>query len=173
MSVEIGVVVVALLLFVLLERMGNVYDIDERGPGSPMTSKQFVKFWRDFLQDYGEIPTICIENVMDTEPQRLADAVAEVGDERLRLCLDVGHANLTPAPMDEWLDAFLPQLAHVHLHNNVGKTDEHRALFDGTLDMPSIFKVLLIFAPFRHSVSEIHRLGRGWGCRRVRRVSGI
>ena len=100
--------------------------------------KQFVVFWRDFLKNYEKIPTICIENVMDTDPQMLPQAVAEVDDPRLRLCLDVGHANLTDAPIEKWIDAFLPQLSHVHIHNNFGKTDEHRALFDGKLDMPAI-----------------------------------
>jgi sugar phosphate isomerase/epimerase len=52
------------------------------------------------------------------------------------LCFDMGHANLCPATRNDYvgfIDALGPEVnvAHVHIHENWGDTDQHLVLFTG------------------------------------------
>ena len=65
-------------------------------------------------------------------------------DPRLGLCLDVGHANtvVSKTPPADWLAPMLPDLRHVHLHDNHGALDEHLPLGAGTIDFAPILAAL-------------------------------
>ena len=97
--------------------------------------EQSVLFWKAFLEEDPGVE-IVLENVLEDEPGLLLDIVKGVDDTRLRLCLDIGHANAyTPiSPMD-WLKACAPYLSHFHLHNNDGTQDSHSALNCGSIPM--------------------------------------
>ena len=103
-----------------------------------------VQFWRTFLVQFPVQMVLCLENVMEPSPQMLVDIVRQVDDPRLRLCLDVGHANaeLSHTPVEEWVDQCRPWLSHLHLHNNEGGWDLHDALDRGTVDMEKILRSL-------------------------------
>ena len=97
--------------------------------------EQSVLFWKEFLQEGTDVP-IVLENVLETDPALLLDIVREVDDERLRLCLDVGHVNAySPASPLEWLEAWAPFISHFHLHNNDGSWDTHSPLREGSIPM--------------------------------------
>jgi len=93
-------------------------------------------FWKKFLREHPGDYVICLENVMETEPDILRRLVETVNDERLRLCLDVGHAyrcsGLDPV---YWLRDWAPWLSHFHIHNNEGVYDTHDALDNGHIAM--------------------------------------
>lgn len=55
------------------------------------------------------------------------------------LVLDVGHAQ-TCGTLDDFLK--LPQIAHVHLHDNSGNGDEHMPLGRGVIDFAPILKAI-------------------------------
>lgn len=107
---------------------------------------QSVKFWKKFLSDYSYELEFCLENVMEYEPEMLTEIIEGVQDKRLRLCLDIGHANLTSTPISHWIDAELPYLSHFHIHNNKGiqgrvqgsSGDLHSALGVGIIDYDNI-----------------------------------
>lgn len=103
-----------------------------------------VLFWQDFLSEVPEGVTVCLENVMEPSPQIPVDIVRGVDDPRLRLCLDVGHANaeLSHTPVEEWVAACRPYLQHLHLHNNAGGWDLHDPLAKGTVPMRDILREL-------------------------------
>lgn len=66
--------------------------------------------------------------------QAIEEAMTRVDDPRLRLCLDVGHANSNASnvPVSEWIDCCAPYLSHVHLHNNEGDPEgDGRGALDG------------------------------------------
>lgn len=111
--------------------------------------EQSVDFWRKFLKEQSENLLIALENVMEPEPEMLVRIVREVDDPRLRLCLDVGHANtfVSSRPLEEWVDKSAPWLAHVHLHNNAGQMDLHDPLGRGGIPMEAILDRLLEKAP--------------------------
>lgn len=92
-----------------------------------------VKFWKAFLGEDPGIP-IVLENVLETEPGWLAEIAEQVSSDRLRLCLDIGHANAySPVSVEDWLTRCAPYLSHFHIHNNAGDMDTHSALFQGSI----------------------------------------
>ena len=100
--------------------------------------KQSVLFWQDFLRSDPGVE-IVLENVLEDDPRWLLDIVAAVDDPRLRLCLDIGHVNAySSVPLTDWLELWAPYLSHLHIHNNDGSRDEHRALNEGTIPIKGL-----------------------------------
>ena len=91
----------------------------------------------------GEALTICVENVFEPEPDTLIEIIDRVGDPRLKICLDVGHANAvkTTGTVEEWIEKMGERIGHFHLHNNDGGSDSHGELTDGALDMERILRL--------------------------------
>ena len=111
--------------------------------------EQSVLFWRDFLQEVPPDFVLALENVMEPSPDTLVSIAAGVDDPRLGLCLDVGHANtcVSTTPPAEWIAPMAPYLRHVHLHNNLGDTDLHAPLGEGTVPMGDVIDAVLRAAP--------------------------
>ena len=106
--------------------------------------EQSVLFWREFLQALPPDFEIALENVMEPDPELLVDIVKAVGDARLGLCLDVGHANtvVSQTPPLDWLTPMQPWLRHVHLHDNHGESDEHLPPGAGSMPIPALLERL-------------------------------
>jgi sugar phosphate isomerase/epimerase len=91
--------------------------------------------------DFGVV--VAIENMWEYEPAIIGDVIRGVGHPALRACLDVGHAHLFgQAPFHDWLTELGPVVTHMHLNNNDGVLDVHRALPDGVLDYAAILPQL-------------------------------
>jgi phosphoglucan, water dikinase len=64
------------------------------------------------------------------------DKIGMAGTEHLGMCLDLGHANLCQATLNDYLkfvdliDPSIP-IIHVHLHENYGDHDSHLTIFTG------------------------------------------
>ena len=100
--------------------------------------EQSVLFWQDFLRDNPGVE-IVLENVLEDDPRWLLDIVAGVDDPRLRLCLDIGHVNAySSVPLTDWLVLWAPYLSHLHIHNNDGSRDAHKALNEGTIPIKEL-----------------------------------
>lgn len=109
--------------------------------------EQSVLFWKEFLRDDPGVE-IVLENVLEEAPELLLDIVRGVDNPRLRLCLDVGHANAySEIPVLQWLERSAPYLGHFHLHNNDGSWDTHSQLFEGTIPMEDILESIGSFCP--------------------------
>lgn len=101
---------------------------------------QSVSFWKSFLQDDPGVQ-IVLENVLEETPEMLLDIVKAVDDERLRLCLDIGHVNAySKVPVTEWLEMWAPYLSHFHIHNNDGSRDQHNAVNEGTIPIKALLR---------------------------------
>ena len=118
-----------------------------------------IEFWRQFLREVPENVTICVENVMEPTPEMLCTVVREVDDPRLRLCLDLGHANteISDYPIMQWFTDWAPLVSHLHFHNNRGGSDLHRPLPDGDSDYTAIFRALPALAPDATVTLELQR----------------
>lgn len=103
--------------------------------------EQSVIFWKEFLENHPGKYEICLENVMEEEPEMLCRIACQVDDPRLRLCLDVGHVNhYSKIPVLSWMECYGAQLSHLHLHNNDTTADSHSALDCGSLPMEKIIE---------------------------------
>jgi len=60
----------------------------------------------------------------------------------LTSCVDVGHAHLLPGGAAPFIEKLAGRIGHVQLTDNDGVIDDHLALGEGTLDLPSIFTAL-------------------------------
>lgn len=107
-----------------------------------------IHFWRDFLPEIPEEMTVCLENVLEPEPRMLASIVQAVDDKRIRLCLDVGHANAySRIPVLEWLEESAGFLSHLHIHNNDSTGDSHSPLFEGSIPVKELFNRVVALCP--------------------------
>ena len=107
-----------------------------------------IEFWREFVRELPPDFELLLENVLDVRPEYIRDVCDGVNDPRLRICLDVGHANAySPVPVEEWISMLGGRIAHVHLHNNDGSRDAHAPLHAGSMDIPRILELLDEHAP--------------------------
>ena len=96
--------------------------------------EQSILFWRELVSEIPEGMTVCLENVLEPLPQMLLSIVQAVNNPRIRLCLDVGHANAySKIPVSEWLEESADFLSHLHIHNNDGSGDSHSPLQEGSI----------------------------------------
>ena len=106
-------------------------------------TEQSVVFWRNFLEENPGDYKICLENVLEEEPEMLLSIVRQVNDPRLSLCLDLGHVNAySKVPAAHWIETWGDCLSHAHVHNNDGSADTHSALDCGTLNLEAILQSL-------------------------------
>jgi len=66
---------------------------------------------------------------------------AEYGPDFLGLCYDSGHGNMDGGGLDQ-LESLKDRLIAVHLHDNDGKSDQHKLPFSGTVDWPRLAKII-------------------------------
>lgn len=140
-----------------LERMEEAYElcmkigvdrmIVHSGYFPPMYYKEWhheksLIFWDKFLQGKDNF-TIYVENSFEDEPFMMSHLMDDFNNPKLKLCLDVGHANVTTPkdfPVEKWIEHLGSRVAHYHIHNNMGTKDTHSSLGDGTMDMSSILR---------------------------------
>jgi sugar phosphate isomerase/epimerase len=91
---------------------------------------------------------ICVEN-MCNEASGVRTAVdiiryiEAVGAENLGICLDTGHANITPVDSAEFALAAGPHLHALHIADNLGKNDDHMLPYSrGTVKWPPVLRAL-------------------------------
>jgi sugar phosphate isomerase/epimerase len=115
----------------------NVHLSPERG------IEAFLRALSPLLRSWVDLPLqLSIENIPSAGPEsfnelfaRLVDAETEIKG-RVGMCLDLGHANLFPGAINDYL-AYIDRLAlhvpivHLHLHENYGDDDSHMTLFSG------------------------------------------
>jgi len=119
-------------------------------------------FWAEFLAETPPGFTLLLENVLESAPDMLCEIVRRVGDERLRLCLDTGHAMMMKKGIsfEDWLEQALPYLGHAHLHNNDGTSDSHSALDEGLIDMEHVVEAIASRCPGATITIETREGGR-------------
>ena len=111
---------------------------------SIMQAKNSMRMLDRASQEYGV--TACIEN-MPNFPIMLgitADELNTIVDGTdLGICFDIGHAN-TSGQMDAMIDTFGDRISNVHIHDNMGKNDDHMTIGDGNID-------------FRHVIGRLRK----------------
>jgi sugar phosphate isomerase/epimerase len=87
--------------------------------------------------------TLCLENVYEKQPRLLQRLLAAVESPRLRFCFDTGHFNVfSRAPLEEWIQVMAPYLFELHIHDNGGAADEHKAVGNGSFPFFRLFGMI-------------------------------
>jgi sugar phosphate isomerase/epimerase len=93
-------------------------------------------------REYGV--TAAIENMpsfrimMGQTPDELLELIDGTD---LMICFDIGHAN-TVGAIDKYIEAFGERIVNVHIHDNVGKNDDHMTIGDGAIDFIPVLSKL-------------------------------
>ena len=83
---------------------------------------------------------IYIENAQDLDPEPLRKLRDSVSSDRIGVCLDIGHANYSRVPMEQWFDVLEDSIGYFHLSDNNGSFDDHLPLGQGTVDWQLIHR---------------------------------
>ena len=126
-------------------------------PGTSFMDKwveRAAEFWKKFFEDKDYSITMCIENQFEKTSDIFIKEIDLVNDERLKVCLDVGHANANSRmKVEDWIKTLGDRIAYFHLHNNHGNNvnkddnDEHLGLNNGNIDMDSTIKLAMKYCP--------------------------
>ena len=102
-----------------------------------------IEFWQEFMRDKADNFTIYIENVLEDEPYMMRELMEALADERIRICIDTGHANVAGnVNIKEWFEVLGEYTGHIHLHNNYGSADEHNPPDKGSMDMDKVLEYI-------------------------------
>jgi len=110
-----------------------------------MTNLSSIRELCDFAADFGIL--IAVENMPDFPkifgkyPDEMQEMLDAVGSYNVGFTFDVGHAN-TVELIDEFLDQLGDRISHVHIHDNMGKKDEHLPLGEGNIDWKHVMERL-------------------------------
>lgn len=91
--------------------------------------------------------TIAVENMPDfpmifgREPDEMLRILDDIDRENVGMTLDVGHAN-TAGLVEDFLEKCSDRIIHVHLHDNMGKRDEHLPAGRGSVNWETVKKGL-------------------------------
>lgn len=106
-------------------------------------AERMVDFYNHFLENKNEEIQIAMENVLDPQPEPLAEVAEKVEHPSFGICLDVGHAHCySKIELEQWIKVLEPYISHLHLHDNCGERDSHLAVGDGNIDWNAVKKLL-------------------------------
>ena len=110
--------------------------------------KESIPFWKNFLQNKNCDSTFYLENLTEHSPDIIFDLINSVNKSNLKMCFDVGHANIfSKIDLIKWIEKANMQIGIVHLHNNNGIDDEHLELNTGKINMLEICNALEKYCP--------------------------
>ncbi|MBR3683516.1 MAG: sugar phosphate isomerase/epimerase [Lachnospiraceae bacterium] len=92
------------------------------------------RFYRELAMEFSGTE-IYLENTFERSPEtlvRLKERMADV--DNFFLCLDYGHACLTPTDIQLWVEAFRGKTGHIHLNDNDLVDDLHEVPGEGKID---------------------------------------
>lgn len=120
------------------------YDEDKHSYKMEEWLRHSLDTWRELIV-FAEQHNTCVmfENTYETTPDIHLRLFEKIPSSHLRFCLDTGHLMAyAGTPWQLWLDALLPRLGQLHLHDNKGERDDHIAIGHGRFDFVSLFSFL-------------------------------
>jgi len=106
--------------------------------------KKATEFWLLFEKHIPDDTIVYLENVEEDNPEILLKLIESIGSPKIRCCLDVGHAYCnSTVPLKNWIDVLGKHIGYVHLHDNLGKSDQHLPLGEGNIPLVETINGLL------------------------------
>lgn len=103
-----------------------------------------LDFWPDYISMAADKDIVlCLENIYERSADLFVQLFNEIGCKHFGHCFDVGHWNIfSNQPLAEWFTLVGKHIAHVHLHDNFGETDQHLPIGSGNIDFHLLFEQL-------------------------------
>ncbi len=97
--------------------------------------------WRAVMRRAGDAGVrVAVENIVDERPDHLRLLAGEVNHPLFGLCLDAGHREIfSGLKIEDWVDGMHPFIFELHLHDNMGVSDDHMPMGRGRIDFPALF----------------------------------
>jgi len=115
------------------------HGVNERSAALAKRSLKMIEKWSE---EYGVVAAIenmpSLRIMMGQTPKDLLELIDGTD---LMICFDIGHAN-TVGLIDECIDAFGGRIANIHIHDNVGKNDDHMTIGAGNIDFKKVLSKL-------------------------------
>ncbi len=94
-------------------------------------------FWKELLEGFSG--TVLLENVWEPNPEIFRTILDQVASPRLKICLDVAHANVySKVPLEEWFTKLGKDIVYMHFSDNNGVADQHAAIGTGKIDWQTL-----------------------------------
>ena len=107
-----------------------------------------TELWGKFLLHKDTETIFYLENNLENNPDVIINLIENVGRNNLKMCLDIGHANVfSDMEIPKWIEISHKYIGFVHLHNNNGKIDRHNGLGNGTINMLEACNALEQYCP--------------------------
>lgn len=91
-----------------------------------LNNKQHKEFWDNILEQSEYKGTILIENIFEETPLMLKELIETINLPNIKVNLDIGHANLGKATLEQWVSELKDHISYIHLHSNNGVYDQHK-----------------------------------------------
>ena len=119
---------------------GQFFDIWEER--SKITWEKIVNYAERLKQRFS------FENIFEHDT-RVLETLIKIADSHLAgVCIDVGHHNVfSKTPLDEYFKTFREKIFEVHLHDNDGSFDWHKAIGEGNIDFKNVLKLINNYSP--------------------------
>ncbi|HII66966.1 MULTISPECIES: sugar phosphate isomerase/epimerase [Thermococcus] len=110
------------------------------------TRKQMMEL-SAVAEEYGV--KLVIENLIDNRIGAFPHELIPFLEENVSVCFDIGHAFINSLKYGLGVEEYmlLPGIEHVHLHDNNGAKDEHRALGEGRINFDDLIPKILSLRP--------------------------
>ena len=103
-----------------------------RGPYLDVWSERCAQFFAELAAEYDL--KFCIENSFDLDPTPLRMLMERLDHPKIRVCLDIGHANYSHASLTQWFEELGEYIEYLHISDNRGQFDDHLPVGDGSVD---------------------------------------
>lgn len=90
-----------------------------------LNNQQNREMWIKLLDKTDYNSTILIENIFEETPDMLKKLIETINIPNIKINLDIGHANLGKASLEEWISELKDYIVYMHIHSNDGLYDSH------------------------------------------------
>jgi sugar phosphate isomerase/epimerase len=91
---------------------------------------------------------ISFENIFEHDARVLETLLGLADSELAGICIDVGHHNVfSKKPLVEYFEKFGEKIFEVHLHDNNGDFDWHKAVGEGSINFYQVFDFVKKYCP--------------------------
>ncbi len=91
---------------------------------------------------------ISFENIFEHDT-RVLETLLDIADSEFAgVCIDVGHHNVfSKQPLEKYFRTFGNRVFEIHLHDNNGEFDWHKAVGEGNIDFENVFNLVKHYSP--------------------------